>query len=80
MVCPVCREPLAYDLAQLQKHPEQDDLDPGSITISTEVREIQKQMATLFKKQQSKGGIIDLQAEKDKYLVPSVSNCVIVIV
>jgi len=79
VLCPVCREPLTYDQAQLQKHPEQNDLDPCSIIISQEVRLIQKKMAALFKKQQFKGGIIDLQAEKDRYLVPSVSEFILLI-
>jgi hypothetical protein len=47
-------------------------------TPSPEMLRLQKRMAKLFQKQKAKGGIIDLEEEKNKFLVPSVSpwsNC-----
>lgn len=41
-------------------------------TPSEEMQELQKTMADLFEKQKQKGGIIDLDEERNKYLLPKV--------
>ena len=43
------------------------DLPKNSIT--EDVKKLQKKMQKLFQKQKEKGGIIDLEAEKNKFLV-----------
>ena len=43
------------------------DLPKNSIT--EEIKMLQKKMQKLFQKQKEKGGIIDLEAEKNKFLV-----------
>jgi len=39
---------------------------------STEVLELQRNMSELYQRQLHKGGIIDLEAERNKFLVPKV--------
>ena len=73
VVCPVCRDPVTYDLTQLRKHPVPDDLHPSAISVNPDVLILQQQMESLFLKQKKQGGIIDVEAEKNKFLVTSVS-------
>ncbi|XP_041348298.1 hornerin-like [Gigantopelta aegis] len=68
VVCPVCRENLSFDLEELEDSTAME-LDDFKFVPSQEIRDLQKQMAELLIKQKSNGGIIDLQEEKDKYLV-----------
>ena len=68
----MCREPIDIDLDSLEELSE----PPGNIDKyqpSQEIRELQKKMAELFRRQKDKGGIIDLEEERNKYLVPAVS-------
>ena len=46
---------------------EMSDLPKNSIT--EDIKMLQKKMQKLFQKQKEKGGIIDLEAEKNKFLV-----------
>ena len=48
--------------------------DKDNYELNQEIRELQRKMAELFKRQQAKGGIIDLEAEKNKYLIPQVQR------
>lgn len=43
-------------------------------SITEDVKKLQKKMEKLFQKQKEKGGIIDLEAEKNKFLVVTNSN------
>ncbi|XP_019646719.1 PREDICTED: E3 ubiquitin-protein ligase RNF25-like [Branchiostoma belcheri] len=68
VVCPMCREPISYDLAGLlsAKPPaiNEDKYKPDKAMIKW-----QADMAKVYKKQQSKGGIIDIEAEKNKFFI-----------
>ncbi|XP_038053801.1 dentin sialophosphoprotein-like [Patiria miniata] len=67
-VCPVCREPVICDLGQLEGAPP-----PNSIqevyTPNQVLRDMQREMAALYRRQKEKGGIIDIEAENNKFLI-----------
>ena len=51
-------------------------MNPGcddAFRPNASVRKLQRQMAALFEKQVVKGGIIDVEAERIKFLVPEVN-------
>uniref|UniRef100_A0A7M4FMJ1 E3 ubiquitin-protein ligase RNF25 n=1 Tax=Crocodylus porosus TaxID=8502 RepID=A0A7M4FMJ1_CROPO len=66
--CPVCRETLIYDLSALQaapppQHPlEQYRPDAEALRQQAELR-------LIYKRQQRKGGIIDPEAERNRYFI-----------
>ncbi|XP_034289613.1 E3 ubiquitin-protein ligase RNF25 [Pantherophis guttatus] len=66
--CPVCREPLAYDLATLQAAPLPQQLmeiyQPDQQTLQH-----REQLRQHFQRQQEKGGIIDVELERNRYFV-----------
>lgn len=76
-VCPVCREALPDEVVggvdtcnlwdSVESGEEQVKYEP-----STEVLELQRNMSELYQRQLHKGGIIDLEAERNKFLVPKV--------
>ncbi|XP_017891169.1 E3 ubiquitin-protein ligase RNF25 isoform X2 [Ceratina calcarata] len=69
-ICPVCRESINCDVDSLWSAPPPVDVEAATdFSVTTELRELQKQMAALFLRQQQKGGIIDLEAEGVKTLV-----------
>ncbi|ELT93579.1 hypothetical protein CAPTEDRAFT_26170, partial [Capitella teleta] len=67
VVCPVCRETISHDVQSLDKGEIEDEVI--KYKPSAEMRLIQQKMAKLFEVQKRKGGIIDLEEEKNKYLV-----------
>jgi len=77
--CPVCREYISdqhYNLSDLlNSSPPQADLaDLPKNSIPEDVKKLQRKMEALFQKQKKKGGIIDLEAEKNKFLVVTNSD------
>ncbi|XP_015272040.1 PREDICTED: E3 ubiquitin-protein ligase RNF25 [Gekko japonicus] len=66
--CPVCREPLVYDLATLQAAaPPQQPMEvycPDAKTLQH-----REQMRLIYQKQQEKGGIIDPETERNRYFI-----------
>ena len=42
---------------------------------SEEIRKLQKKMASLFEKQKKKGGIIDIEQERNRFLIEIKSVC-----
>ncbi|XP_033106144.1 uncharacterized protein DDB_G0290685-like isoform X2 [Anneissia japonica] len=70
IVCPVCREPISYvsDLEtkglEVVKSVEDDSFEPDE-----SMRRWQEEMKKLFNKQKEKGGIIDLEAESNRFLL-----------
>uniref|UniRef100_A0ACB8G2T8 E3 ubiquitin-protein ligase rnf25 n=1 Tax=Sphaerodactylus townsendi TaxID=933632 RepID=A0ACB8G2T8_9SAUR len=66
--CPVCREPLVYDLATLQAAaPPQQPMEvycPDAKTLQH-----REQLRLIYQKQQEKGGIIDPEAERNRYFI-----------
>ncbi|XP_013379626.1 E3 ubiquitin-protein ligase RNF25 [Lingula anatina] len=72
-VCPVCRTPIAFDIDSLrQAVPPTTGSDHFFLT--EELKEMQENMKQLLLKQKAKGGIIDLEEEKNKYLISSSSS------
>ncbi|TKS91278.1 E3 ubiquitin-protein ligase RNF25 [Collichthys lucidus] len=69
VVCPVCREPLTYDVEQLLSSPapQLPELDKAAIgsNFQQKWRELQK----LLERQRSKGGIIDPEEESNRFLI-----------
>ncbi|XP_054827389.1 E3 ubiquitin-protein ligase RNF25 [Eublepharis macularius] len=66
--CPVCREPLVYDLATLQAAPPpQQTMEiycPDAKTLQH-----REQLRLIYQKQQEKGGIIDPEVERNRYFI-----------
>ncbi|XP_030064856.1 E3 ubiquitin-protein ligase RNF25 isoform X2 [Microcaecilia unicolor] len=64
--CPVCRELLTYDLAALKAapapHQPLEEYCPDAQT-----KQHQQELLQIYKRQQAKGGIIDPEAEKNRY-------------
>ncbi|XP_041633957.1 E3 ubiquitin-protein ligase RNF25 [Cheilinus undulatus] len=69
VVCPVCREPLTYDVDQLlaSPAPQLPELDGAAIGSSFQQKwcELQK----ILERQRSKGGIIDPEVESNRFLI-----------
>ncbi|KAM4836314.1 E3 ubiquitin-protein ligase RNF25 isoform 1-T1 [Thomomys bottae] len=66
--CPVCREPLVYDLTSLKAAPEpQQPLE--RYQPSAESLRQQEELKRLYQRQQERGGIIDLEAERNRYFI-----------
>ena len=78
-VCPVCREPLPEEIVSSVdagdfQHSADIDEEPVKYVPSAEIIEMQRKMSELLQQQLEKGGIIDLEAERNKYLIPKVIN------
>ncbi|XP_069134323.1 E3 ubiquitin-protein ligase RNF25-like [Argopecten irradians] len=70
VLCPVCREMIEYDLDHLspsQGQSQKDDFQ--SYKPSEDMRKWQVEMAVILESQKQKGGVIDLEEEKNKFLV-----------
>ncbi|NWW99381.1 RNF25 ligase, partial [Caloenas nicobarica] len=66
--CPVCRETLVYDLCALKAAPApQQPLEPYRPDAKT--LQHQEELRLIFKRQQEKGGIIDPEAERNRYFI-----------
>lgn len=65
-MCPVCREEIDYYMDDLCSGPEED---VTAFTPTPELRALQEKMAALFERQKASGGIIDLEAERNKFLL-----------
>lgn len=68
MQCPVCRETLVYDLSALKAAPPpQHPLEP--YRPDAKALQHQEELRLIFKRQQEKGGIIDPEAERNRYFI-----------
>ncbi|KAK3084382.1 hypothetical protein FSP39_012603, partial [Pinctada imbricata] len=67
--CPVCREEITLDKDQLQRSLSVDEEETTTYVPTPEIRQWQRQMSELREKQKQKGGIIDMEEEKNKFLV-----------
>ncbi|NXD78713.1 RNF25 ligase, partial [Halcyon senegalensis] len=66
--CPVCRETLVYDLCALKAAPPpQHPLEP--YRPDTKTLQHREELRLIFKRQQEKGGIIDPEAERNRYFI-----------
>ncbi|XP_004376378.1 E3 ubiquitin-protein ligase RNF25 isoform X2 [Trichechus manatus latirostris] len=66
--CPVCREPLVYDLATLEAAPEPQQPMELYQPDAESLRQ-QEKRKQLYQRQQERGGIIDLEAERNRYFI-----------
>ncbi|XP_007933951.1 E3 ubiquitin-protein ligase RNF25 [Orycteropus afer afer] len=66
--CPVCREPLVYDLATLEAAPEPQHPMELYQPDAESLRQ-QEERKRLYQRQQERGGIIDLEAERNRYFI-----------
>ncbi|CAG2196718.1 AO7 [Mytilus edulis] len=74
------REELSYDAEFLQDDFSKLKKDETFYQPSCDMRVWQKNMAELYLKQKDKGGIIDVEAEKNKYLLTDSDNEIPIIV
>ncbi|KAM9123132.1 E3 ubiquitin-protein ligase RNF25 [Pangshura tecta] len=66
--CPVCRETLIYDLSALQAAPPpQHPVEP--YRPDAKVLQTQEELRIIYQRQQKKGGIIDPEAERNRYFI-----------
>ncbi|PIK38736.1 hypothetical protein BSL78_24426 [Apostichopus japonicus] len=68
-VCPVCREPLSAADNQVSDTGRQTEEDASKFVVDSKLRAWQKKMAALKVKQAKRGGIIDVVANSNKYLL-----------
>ncbi|KAL0993629.1 hypothetical protein UPYG_G00110790 [Umbra pygmaea] len=69
VVCPVCREPLTYDLEQLLSNPAPSFPKLEGAVIGVEFRQKWVQLQKLLERQKANGGIIDAEAESNRFLI-----------
>ncbi|CAN7986760.1 unnamed protein product, partial [Ixodes hexagonus] len=69
--CPVCRLPLSVsEMSGGQDHPPpKEQARQPEFSLSPALEQLQRDMASLFRRQQTKGGIINMDAEKNKFLL-----------
>ncbi|KAM9391687.1 E3 ubiquitin-protein ligase RNF25 [Pholidichthys leucotaenia] len=69
VVCPVCREPLMYDIDQLLSAPAPQLMELNEATISSDFQQKWCELQKLLERQRSKGGIIDPEVESNRFLI-----------
>lgn len=69
VVCPVCREPLNYDVSQLLSCPAPQLPEVDKTTISSEFQQKWSELQQILEKQRSNGGIIDPEEESNRFLI-----------
>ncbi|CAL1535198.1 unnamed protein product [Lymnaea stagnalis] len=71
IACPMCRSPLVEeDLQVVMSGKVEDDYEKLDVfVVPPELREQQRKMAEVYQRQKAKGGIIDPEMEKNKFLV-----------
>ncbi|XP_051904813.1 E3 ubiquitin-protein ligase RNF25 isoform X3 [Hippocampus zosterae] len=69
VVCPVCREPLTYDLGQLMASaaPQLPELDGAA--IRSKFRQKWQELEKVLDRQRSRGGVIDPEEESNRFLI-----------
>ncbi|KAI3359952.1 hypothetical protein L3Q82_013851, partial [Scortum barcoo] len=69
VVCPVCREPLTYDVDQLLSSPVPQLPEVDEAAIGSHFQQKWSELQKLLERQRSKGGIIDPEAESNRFLI-----------
>ncbi|XP_048582624.1 E3 ubiquitin-protein ligase RNF25 isoform X2 [Nematostella vectensis] len=75
VVCPMCRLPISYDLEALKAAPH--ETTPEEVAVykpDNKTKRRQKELAALYQRQLQKGGIIDVEQEKNKFLIDITST------
>lgn len=75
LACPVCREPVTHELNEPEllmcPPPEEESKTEEFDAGNPEIVALQQQMSEMYIKQKENGGIIDLEEEKNKFLLSS---------
>uniref|UniRef100_A0A3Q1ERB9 E3 ubiquitin-protein ligase RNF25 n=1 Tax=Acanthochromis polyacanthus TaxID=80966 RepID=A0A3Q1ERB9_9TELE len=69
VVCPVCREPLIYDVHQLLSAPAPQLPELDQAAIGSDFQQKWCELQKLLEKQRCKGGIIDPEVESNRFLI-----------
>ncbi|XP_070779966.1 E3 ubiquitin-protein ligase RNF25 [Enoplosus armatus] len=69
VVCPVCREPLTYDVDQLLSSPAPQLPELDEAAIGSKFQQKWCELQKLLERQRSKGGIIDPEVESNRFLI-----------
>ncbi|XP_034046830.1 E3 ubiquitin-protein ligase RNF25 [Thalassophryne amazonica] len=69
VVCPVCREPLTYDVAHLLSCPAPLLPELDEAVISSDFQRKWCELQKLWEGQKAKGGIIDPEVESNRFLI-----------
>uniref|UniRef100_A0A4W5PA59 Ring finger protein 25 n=1 Tax=Hucho hucho TaxID=62062 RepID=A0A4W5PA59_9TELE len=69
VVCPVCREPLTYNIDQLLSNPAPSFPKLEGAVIGADFRQKWAELQNLLERQKAKGGIIDTEAESNRFLI-----------
>ena len=76
-MCPICRDQLPEEIvSSVNTSDLEDNIDSDLKHVkykpSAEIIEMQQTMLEIYHRQLLKGGIIDLEAERNKFLIPKV--------
>ncbi|XP_053194940.1 E3 ubiquitin-protein ligase RNF25 [Scomber japonicus] len=69
VVCPVCREPLSYDVDQLLSSPVPQLPELDEAAISSDFQHKWFELQKLLERQRCRGGIIDPEEESNRFLI-----------
>ncbi|XP_010902540.2 E3 ubiquitin-protein ligase RNF25 [Esox lucius] len=69
VVCPVCREPLTYDIDQLLSNPAPSFPKLEGAELGADFRQKWAELQKLLECQKAKGGIIDTEVESNRFLI-----------
>ncbi|KAG9342955.1 hypothetical protein JZ751_015171 [Albula glossodonta] len=69
VVCPVCREPLTYDLQDLLNSPAPRFSKVEGTVLGSEFKRKWAELQTILERQREKGGIIDPEVESNRFLI-----------
>ncbi|XP_065130177.2 E3 ubiquitin-protein ligase RNF25 [Paramisgurnus dabryanus] len=69
VVCPVCREPLAYDVDALLSSPAPSFTQQEDVVIGEEFKKKREEFQKILERQKEKGGVIDPEAESNRFLI-----------
>ncbi|KXJ08749.1 E3 ubiquitin-protein ligase RNF25 [Exaiptasia diaphana] len=70
IICPMCREPITYDLDALKSAPDLDDNEEKIVYhADAEMKRLQREMSKLYNQQLQKGAIINVEEEKNKAVI-----------
>ncbi|XP_036408506.1 E3 ubiquitin-protein ligase RNF25 isoform X2 [Megalops cyprinoides] len=69
VVCPVCREPLAYELEVLLNSPAPRFPAMDRTVLGQEFRKKWAELQSILERQKERGGVIDPEAESNRFLI-----------
>lgn len=69
----MCRTPLDEESLSIKWDHVKKEENPEEFVLPPELKAQQLKMAEMYERQKARGGIIDLEQEKNKYLVNAVS-------